>query len=63
VLYGINMGYPFYMLTATQIALVLVGGTVVWRVERSIARQKTPALAPVPVPATDRPREAEEAIA
>ena len=62
VLYGINMGYPFYMLTATQIVLVLVGGTVVWRVERSIARQTKVAPAPVPLSAADRQR-AEQTVA
>jgi MFS family permease len=63
VIYGINMGYPFYMLTITQIVLVLVGGTVVWRVERSIARQSDIAPALVPIPVAERQHETEEAIA
>jgi len=66
VLYGWDwpnsMGYPFYMLTATQIVLVLVGGTVVWRVERSIARQTKVAPAPVSMSAADRQR-AEQTVA
>jgi DHA1 family multidrug resistance protein-like MFS transporter len=34
ILYGINMTFPFWMLTATQIGLTLVGGALLWRVER-----------------------------
>lgn len=62
VLYGINMGYPFYMLTGTQIVLVLVGGFIVWRVENATARQKVIAV-PLHRPSTEPQRETEEAIA
>ena len=34
ILYGINMTFPFWMLTATQIGLTLIGGALLWRVER-----------------------------
>jgi hypothetical protein len=34
ILYGMNMTFPFLMLTATQIGLTLIGGALMWRVER-----------------------------
>jgi MFS transporter, DHA1 family, multidrug resistance protein len=67
VLYGINlpssMGYPFYMLTATQIVLVFIGGIAVWRVESATAKQKALTISRAHLPVAERQRETEEAIA
>jgi len=46
ILYGMNMTFPFIMLTATQVGLTLIGGALMWRVERKTrklnAQQPTP---------------------
>lgn len=34
VLYSMNAAYPFFMLTATQIVFIVVGGAIVWYIER-----------------------------
>jgi len=34
ILYGESMAFPFIMLAATQISLTLLGGALLWRVER-----------------------------
>ncbi len=51
ILYGINMGFPFVMLAATQFGLTLVGGALLWRVERKTrrleAQKPTPTVMPV----------------
>lgn len=36
LLYGVNHSYPWYMLFSTQIVIMIVGGLMVWRVERRI---------------------------
>jgi MFS transporter, DHA1 family, multidrug resistance protein len=38
ILYGMNMKYPFYMLAVVQVIVAVVGGLIVWRVERSTIR-------------------------
>lgn len=43
LLYGVNHSYPWFMLFGTQIVISLVGGLLVWRVER---RTRTLASAP-----------------
>jgi hypothetical protein len=47
ILYGMNMTFPFVMLTATQIGLTLIGGVLMWRVERKTRRLQAQASAPV----------------
>jgi DHA1 family multidrug resistance protein-like MFS transporter len=47
ILYGMNMTFPFMMLTATQIGLTLIGGVLMWRVERKTRRLQAQASAPV----------------
>jgi hypothetical protein len=51
ILYGINHTYPFFMLAAVQIAVTIVGGLVLWIVERrtdqELAQQDERAATPV----------------
>jgi DHA1 family multidrug resistance protein-like MFS transporter len=48
ILYGESMAFPFIMLSATQISLTLLGGALLWRVERKTRklneRERKPVL-------------------
>ncbi len=45
MLYGINMAYPFYMLAGVQLLISIVGGAIIWYVDRH-ARRQGPSLQP-----------------
>jgi MFS family permease len=51
VLYGMNIGFPFVMLAATQFGLTLVGGALLWRVERKTRRLEAQKPTPMPTEA------------
>jgi DHA1 family multidrug resistance protein-like MFS transporter len=63
ILYGESMAFPFIMLSATQISLTLLGGAMLWRVERKTRKlnereRKPVVLEPHAAPASARVGEA-----